>query len=434
MLRALAILACALLGSTEGQDPIPKIGDRPNIVLIVSDDQGYADIGINPHRPKEVATPHLDALAREGAFFTQAYTSGNVCSPTRAGLLTGRYQQRCGIYTAGEGGSGLPLKERIAPQFLKPAGYVSGAFGKWHLGLTPEYNPVNRGFDEFYGFMGRGAHDYFKLAGEGGEEPLYRNLEEVRDKGYLTTRLTEEACTFVRRHRERPFFLYLAYNAVHAPAQAPEEDVRKFTTGDPQRDILMAMLQHLDRGVGRVVTTLKELGLYEKTLVLYLSDNGGSKAMHANNAPLRGYKQQYYEGGIRTPLLLSWPAKVRGGLTIDTPVLSLDVLPSLLAAAGVPAPADKPLDGTDLVALANGGPAPSRDLYWSSGSTSGKWAVRSGDWKLVAHNGAPELYDLRKDPAETRNLASENPDTATRLRKLHEAWMAAMAPPVKKGK
>ena len=177
---------------------------RPNIVVILTDDQGYADISFNRHHPKEVSTPHMDALAREGVFFTQGYISGNVCSPTRAGIMTGRYQQRAGIYTAGEGGSGLPLAEKIFPQFLKGAGYVCGAFGKWHLGLTREYSPCARGFDEFYGFLGRGAHDYFDL--DNADSPLYRGFEPIRDEGYLTNRLTEEAVSFIQRHKDHPFF------------------------------------------------------------------------------------------------------------------------------------------------------------------------------------------------------------------------------------
>src|SRR5262249_38575207 len=188
-----------------------------------------------------------------------------VCSPTRAGLMTGRYQQRCGIYTAGEGGSGLPLQEVIFPQYLKPAGYVSGAFGKWHLGLTPDYNPVKRGFDEFFGFMRRGAHDYFNLNDP--DHPIYRGLQPTKEEGYLTTRLTDEAVAFVRRHKDRPVFLYLAYNAVHAPLQAPPADVARFNTGDKERDILMAMLGHLDAGVGRVVAALAEAGVRDDTLV-----------------------------------------------------------------------------------------------------------------------------------------------------------------------
>ncbi len=401
---------------------------KPNIVIIISDDQGYADISFNPHHPKEVSTPHLDALARESVFFTQGYISGNVCSPTRAGLMTGRYQQRAGIYTAGEGGSGLPLNERIFPQFLKPAGYVCGAFGKWHLGLTSEYNPAARGFDEFYGFLGRGAHDYYKL--DDPESPLYRNLDPVKDHGYLTTRLTDEAVSFIRRNKSRPFLAYLAYNAVHAPAQAPEEDIRQFNTGDPQRDILMAMLAHLDAGVGRVVQTLKTEGLWDNTLLFFLTDNGGAKAMHADNAPLRGCKQQNYEGGIRTPFIVSWPAQVKGGRFCDTPVISLDLLPTALAVVGLEPPKERPFDGRSLLPLLRGETKVLHEhLFWSEGGSSGEWAVRSGNWKLVASRDQRELYDLGADPAEETNLAQKHPDKVKQLSALYDSWLDQMAPP-----
>jgi len=402
----------------------------PNIVVILTDDQGYADISINARHPKEVSTPHMDALAREGVFFTQAYLSGNVCSPTRAGLMTGRYQQRCGVYTAGEGGSGLPLTEVIFPQFLKPAGYVCGAFGKWHLGLTQEYNPASRGFDEFYGFLGRGAHDYFKL--DNAESPLYRGTQPIEDKGYLTTRLTDEAVTFIQRHKGRPFFAYVAYNAVHAPAQAPKGDIERFDTGDPQRDVLMAMLGHLDTGVGRVVQTLKDEGLWENTLLFFLTDNGGSRAMHADNTPLRGFKQQNYEGGVRTPFVVSWPARVKGGRRIDTPVISLDILPTALAAAGVEPPGEKPFDGKSLLPVLGGETQTLHErLFWSEGGSTGEWAVRAGRWKLVGTRDQTELFDLAADPSEERDLAARQPDRVKALTGLYDAWLAQMAEPAK---
>ena len=247
---------------------------QPNIVVILTDDQGYADISFNPNHPKEVATPHMDALAREGVFFSQAYTSGHVCSPTRAGLMLGQYQQRVGIYTAGDGGRGFNPKMKIFPSFLSDD-YTSMVAGKWHLGLDNDYpqlkwHALNRGFDECYKFMGRGGHDYFKLRGVKGPEyaPIYRNKERIHEgdyEGYLTTRLTEEAVSFIDRQKQNPFFLYLAYNAVHAPAKAPKEDInriqKKFPKLDKKRAILMAMLHHLDLGIGAVVKKLKKKGL-----------------------------------------------------------------------------------------------------------------------------------------------------------------------------
>ena len=402
---------------------------KPNVVIILTDDQGYADVSFNPNHPKEVDTPNVDALARSGVICSAGYTTGHVCSPTRAGLMTGRYQQRFGIYSAGEGGSGMPLDEILLPKYLKPAGYVSGAFGKWHLGVDMKYNAVNRGFDEFYGFMGRGAHDYFKL--DDPKNPIYRNLEPIRDKGYLTTRITDEAVSFIRRHREKPYLLYVAYNAVHSPAQAPEEDVKKFDTGEKTRDTLLAMLRHLDAGVGRIVSELKKTGTFDNTLLFYLSDNGGSKVMHANNAPLRGYKQQDYEGGIRVPFIVSWPDKLKGGTTCKVPVSSIDLLPTTLAAAGVPLPERRIFDGKNMLPALRGEIDRLHErLFWSSGD-DGKWAIRSGRWKLVGIRDRVELFDLREDLAEAYDVSKRHPDVVGKLKKLHSDWLDEMAEPMK---
>ena len=420
LLNTLMILFPALLLAQENT--------LPNIVVILTDDQGYADISYNPLHSPEVFTPNMDALAREGVFFTQGYITGNVCSPTRAGLMMGRYQHRAGIYTAGEGGNGLPLEEKIFPQYLKEAGYVSGALGKWHLGLTPEYNPVSRGFDEFYGFMGRGAHDYYKLSNP--KSGIYRNLEEISDTGYLTTRLTEEAVDFIQRHKSEPFYLYLAYNAVHWPQQAPEEDVAMYNTGDPDRDVLMAMLKHLDQGVGDVVKTLKKVGVWENTLLFFLTDNGGAQKMDAYNTPLRSFKQFNYEGGIRTPFVVSWPARFSGGREIHTPVISLDILPTALDAAGIKAPVCKPFDGKSILpVLESKKDVLHENLFWSEGGGSGEWAVRSGNWKLVVHKDKIELFDLEKDVSEANDLSSDYPEVVKKLSALYDSWLDEMAEP-----
>lgn len=413
--------------------PVNKVfsqsGTKPNIVVILTDDQGYADFSFNPHHPTEVNTPNMDALANEGIYFSQAYTSGNTCSPTRAGLMTGRYQHRVGIYDSGEGGSGMPLDQVLFPQYLKPEGYVCGAFGKWHLGLTPEYNPISRGFDEFYGFMGRGAHDYYEL--DNLDDPLFRGLNKITDEGYLTNLLTEEAVDFIKRNKEQPFFCYLAYNAVHTPAQAPAEDVADFNTGDSIRNILMAMLRHLDNGVGEVVKTLKDEGLWENTLLFFLTDNGGSSAMSANNSPLRGFKQMNYEGGIRTPFVVTWPAKFQGGKSIETPIISLDILPTVLEAVGIEQDMDKPFDGKSIIPLLSGETKSQHEmLFWTEGGTEGEWAVRYGKWKLVAVKSQIELFDLETDPSEIVNLAVQYPDTLEHMVIAFENWLNEMEEPM----
>jgi len=439
MIRIPSILLVAVAASAtldRVADAAQATGAKPNVVVILSDDQGFADISFNPHHPKEVSTPRLDALAREGVWFSQAYISGNVCSPTRAGLMTGRYPQRAGVYTAGEGGSGMALSEKIFPRFLKPAGYTSAAFGKWHIGLTLEQSPVGRGFDEWYGFLGRGGHDYFDLAQKDPDTgPMYRNGKEIKDEGYLTTRLTDEAVAFIQRQKANPFFVYLAYNAVHSPAQAPAEDVARFPQKYPGitegRAILMAMLHHLDLGVGRVVDTLKQAGVWENTLLFFLTDNGGSKAMSAVNTPLRGAKQQNYEGGIRTPFIVSWPAGFKGGRTIDTPITALDLLPTALEAAGVTS--DRPLDGQSLLPLLTGKSRQHTDtFYWSEGGAAGGFAVRSGDWKLVQQRSTTkvELFNLATDPEEKTDLAGQNAAKIAELTKLYDTWLAQMAEPL----
>lgn len=404
---------------------------KPNIVVIVADDLGYADVLFNPRHAKEVTTPHLDSLAKQGVICRQGYVSGHVCSPTRAGLMTGRYQQRLGLYTGGEAGSGLPMSETIFPQHLKAAGYATGQFGKWHLGPTPEWSPALRGFDEVFGFLGRGAHDYFKL--DDPADPIYRGTEPVKESGYLTDRLGEEASAFIARYKARPFFVYLAFNAVHAPLQAPPDEIAKFNTGNRDRDTLLAMGKRLDDAIGRVVGTLKAEGVWENTLLFFISDNGGPLAQGADNAPLRGGKHTDYEGGIRVPFLVCWPARLKPG-EFEAPVFSLDILPTALVAAGAGALDGKSFDGRDILPLLRGETAPTpRNLFWCSGSEEGWWAVRSADWKLVGEKGTIGLFDLAKDTSEASDLAAQMPEKVAELTRLHDAWLSDMARPIKAG-
>ena len=421
-------------------NPVARGEGPPNIVIILTDDQGYADISFNPDHPKEVATPHMDQLAREGVFFSQAYTSGHVCSPTRAGLMLGRYQQRVGVYTAGDGGRGFDPKLPIFPSFL-PNEYTSTAIGKWHLGLDDDYpalkwHAMSRGFDECYKFMGRGGHDYFKLQGVNGSDyaPIYLNRKRLTDneyKGYMTTRLTEEAVDFIGREKANPFFLYLAYNAVHSPAQAPKEDIdryrKKFPGISEKRATLMAMLHHLDLGVGAVVKKLKDEKLWDNTLLFFLTDNGGSKAMEADNGTLRGFKGSLNEGGIRTPWIMSWPEKFKGGRVIKTPVISIDILPTVLDATGADVPEETQFDGKSILPLLTG-PADSHhtNLFWNSGPPKGEWAVRQGGWKAHGFREKFSLYDLESDPSETKDLSAKNPAKASELFDLHEKWLNTM--------
>ncbi|MEY2879151.1 MAG: hypothetical protein RLZZ15_1531, partial [Verrucomicrobiota bacterium] len=381
---------------------------QPNIVVIVADDLGYADVLFNPQHPKEVTTPNLDRLAKESVICRQGYVTGHVCSPTRTGLMTGRYQQRLGLYTAGEAGSGVPMKEQIFPRFLKPAGYTSIQIGKWHLGPTPEWSPALRGFDEVFGFLGRGAHDYYDFNDP--DHPIYRGTTPVKLDGYLTDHWGNEAVAFIERQKAKPFFLYLAFNAVHAPLQAPADEIAKFNTGNKDRDTLLAMGKRMDDAIGNVVAKLKREALWENTLLFFISDNGGPLAQTANNTPLRAGKHSDYEGGIRVPFLVCWPAKLKAGESLAV-VSSLDILPTALAAAGLAGSTEKPLDGKNILPLLRGETAPApRNLFWCSGSEDGWWAVRSGDWKLVCEKGKIGVFDLSKDISEQNDLSKTMPE------------------------
>jgi len=418
-LLAILFTASAALSATE---------KKPNIVVIVADDLGYADVLFNPQHPKEVTTPHLDSLAKESIICRQGYVTGVVCSPTRAALMTGRYQQRLGLYTGGQAGSGVPMSEKLFPQYLKPAGYVSMQVGKWHLGPTPEWSPALRGFDEVFGFLGRGAHDYFKL--DDPEDPIYRGTTPVKEAGYLTDRWGQESVAFIERNKAKPFFLYLAFNAVHAPLQAPPDEIAKFNTGSKDRDTLLAMGKRLDDAIGSVTAKLKSEGVWENTLLFFISDNGGPLAQTADNTPLRGGKHQTWEGGIRVPFLVCWPSQLKPGES-QAVVSSLDILPTVLAATGQPAQPDKPLDGINLLPILRGEThAPTRNLHWTTGSEEGWWAVRSGDFKLTAQKDKISLFDLSKDVSEATDLAKAMPEKVTELTQLMDTWLADMAPPI----
>jgi len=403
---------------------------RPNIVLIVSDDQGYADASYQTKK-SQVSTPAIDRLAGDGVVFTNGYASGYVCSPTRAGLLTGRYQQRFGFYRAPDSRIGLPLSEFTLAQFLKQQGYTTGVFGKWHLGLTMPYHPLNRGFDEFYGFLGHGAHDYFDLGLI--EDPakqyqsIYRNKKIISDSGYLTDILAREAINFIddKTEKEEPFFLYLPFNAVHNPLQAPEEDIKKFKTGDPKRDILHAMLYRMDIAVGNVVEALKKNKIYDETLIFFFSDNGGASSTNADNYPLKGYKHSIYEGGHRVPFIVSWPSKYKP-TSSDEPIMSIDIMPTIAAAIDAELPKDIIYDGKNLLnVMDNKLTKPLHEQLYFDGADD-KWAVREGDWKLLYNKKKIELYNLAEDISEKNNLNEQYPDKVADLEQKYKTWRSQM--------
>lgn len=410
-------------------------GAATNVVLIVSDDQGYADISCYAH-PDEVQTPNLDRIAREGVRLTSGYASCPVCAPTRAGLLTGRYHQRFGFYTAADSRAGLPNSETTLAEILGDRGYATGVFGKWHLGYAPPYRPLERGFDTFYGFLGHGGHDYFDLAISDDVRSIYRNRSPIDDSGYLTRNITKEAIAFIEENRDRPLFAYVPYNAVHNPLQAPQDYVRRYSSPDPQRSTYLAMLAIMDEGVGAILDTLDRLDLSDNTLVIFLSDNGGARGTTANNGALRNFKHSVYEGGLRVPFLARWPGRIPAGTVSDEPVISIDVFSTVLAAAGIEPPDELQLDSRDMLpALAGRLDRPLHEaLYWNwidKDSDTG-WAIRKGRWKLLADKGGIELYDLEADIGETRNLASNQSMIVQTLLAEYKNWQSQLRPRIRR--
>lgn len=409
--------------------------DRTNIVLIVSDDQGYADISCYPH-PDEVSTPGMDRIAAEGVRMTNGYASCPVCAPTRAGLLTGRYQQRFGFYTAADSRAGLPRSEITVAELLRSAGYATGVFGKWHLGYEPRFRPLERGFAAFYGFLGHGGHDYFDLSKTDDVRSIYRDRAPIDDTGYLTRNITRNAVDFIEANHDRPFFAYVPYNAVHNPIQAPEDYIGRFSNSDPQRNTYLAMLAIMDEGIGEILDLLDRLDLAEDTLVIFFSDNGGARGTTAVNGTLRDYKHSVYEGGIRVPFLLRWPGRIPAGSVSDEPVISIDAFSTILSAAGVEAPADRAVDSRDIVpALSGAQVRPLHEaLYWNwidKDSEKG-WAVRKGRWKLLTNKGGLELYDLEADLSETRNLVSAEPEVVEELLASYKKWQEGIEPRIRR--
>jgi arylsulfatase A-like enzyme len=406
---------------------------KPNIVIFVADDMGFADSGVTGC--KDIPTPNIDALAKNGVRFTQGYTSGCVCSPTRAGLVTGRYQQRFGFDANAEGQNktekeprALDLKQTTLPQRLKALGYATGMVGKWHLGAQDGYLPNQRGFDFFYGILP------FGLGGKGpnGETPppVYRNAAVAETPKNHMEAFCSEALAFVDAHQTEPFLLYLPFTAVHAPFVGPQPWLDQHDAAAPaSRRTYGADLRQMDDIVGRVMARLRERGLEENTLVFFFSDNGGPGGA-ADNTPFRGTKWTLWEGGIHVPFVAQWKGRIPAGRVLNHPVIQVDVAATALAAAGAEIAPDWKLDGANLLPLLEGrtDAAPHEALYWRFGV---QYAVRQGDWKLVkAHvNQAPRLHNLAQDPGEQTDLAAQHPDKVKQLQSLWDAWNAGNEPP-----
>jgi arylsulfatase A-like enzyme len=403
---------------------------RPNILVILADDLGYADLGFQGC--KDIPTPNLDGLARSGVRCTSGYVSHPFCSPTRAGLITGRYQQRFGHennpqWNPDDTISGLPLAQATLPAALKSAGYTTGCVGKWHLGAHPQFHPNRRGFDEYFGMLG-GGHVYLPEANGSAEYqiPMDRNGASEPLKGYLTTVLGQEGAAFVTRHQGHPWFLYLAFNAPHAPLQVTEKQLdRVKAIEDETRRRYAGLVVGMDDAVGEVLAALRASGQDESTLVFFMSDNGGPTSVtHSDNSPLRGAKGQTYEGGVRVPYVVSWPGHIPEGKDFDSPVFSLDVFATAAAIAGV-RDSDKPaLDGVNILPWLSGEavPPPDRLLFWRA-SGGDQFAVREGKWKLVGTKAdGVQLFDLETDLGEAKDLAAAQPQVFERLKAAYDAW------------
>ena len=424
---------------------------RPNILVIVADDMGYADIGL--HGSRDIPTPNIDTLMKSGTRFTDAYVTGPYCSPTRAGLMTGKYPQRFGHeFNLGVGPAmaefGLPLTETTIADRLKSAGYRTALFGKWHLGSSEKFHPQSRGFDEFFGFLG-GQHSYLDVAADG-PNPLMDGRKTAPSVTYLTDVLADRAVEFIRRKSTSPFFLYLAFNAVHVPMEATDRYLARFPKiSDPQRKTYAAMLSAMDDAIGRTMEAVRAGGLDEDTLVVFFNDNGGPTMQGttingSSNAPLRGSKRQTWEGGIRVPFAFSWKGKIPAGRVDSRPIIQLDVLPTALAAAGVAVQTAWQLDGVNLLPLLTGATQarPHDALFWRLGE---HMAIRSGDWKLVRTKEGPlaagtfdslasladaGLYNLANDIGETQNLVASQPAKARELAEKWLAWNKQLAKPL----
>lgn len=402
--------------------------DKPNILLILVDDLGYADLGVQGC--KDFTTPNIDSLAKNGVRFASGYATSAVCAPSRAGLMSGRYQDRFGFQGNPEHGAswGLPLTEKTIADRLRPAGYRTAAFGKWHFGEKPQWHPMSRGFDEFFGFLS-GMHDYFKT-----DDPrwgsIMRGRERAELKKYLPFALADEACGFIDRQPEQPFFIYLAFNTPHTPLQAPEDYLQKVSQiTDKRRQTYAAMVLALDDAIGQVLNKLRAKKLEENTLIFFLSDNGGPLIAGgcpngSRNDPLRGGKLQLWEGGLRVPFFIQWQGHLPAGRTMAEPIISLDITPTVVAAAGVTIQPEWKLDGRNLLPLLEGKEEhlPRSEFFWKFGGD--QFAVRNGDWKLVKVHADKGLFNLSQDISETTDHAAERDSSAQGLRAAWNQWEA----------
>lgn len=480
------LLGCLVAGFTQCQTE-PKTetatvdstssSSKPNVIVIVADDLGWNDISANGN--KEIPTPNIDGIGKDGVHFTQGYSTAPICGPSRAGLITGRYQQRFGqefqihgnvkdpsaSKTEPEGyieaflpqnfdrnKQGLPTTEVTLGELLKKNGYATSLIGKWHLGYEPEYLPENRGYDSHFGFLGGATsfadtndksvvttklpwvNHYNSGLNRNDDRAIRSEGKVIEVKEYLTYRFRDEAIKFIEINKDKPFFLQLTFNAIHTPIQAPKEIFDRFAhIKDPAKRNYYALTAALDESVGKINDKLKELNLDKNTIVFFISDNGGASYTRlTDNAPLKGGKLTHYEGGVRVPFFVKWPAKVAAGQVYDKPVIHLDIFTTVAKAAGATLPEGKKYDGVDLVEYvdsSNAGKTPHEALFWRSGYAK---AVRKGDFKLIVNSEkkTKQLYNIAVDPSEKQNLAKEKADVVKDLETTLASWESELKEPL----
>ena len=433
-----SFLAASLAGLSGACSPAPR-AQPPNVVLLLADDMGYGDLA--SYGCPDTATPHTDSIGAQGMRFSNFYANAPQCTPTRTALLTGRYQQRAGglecaigvgdvgrydeaIWLAERGELGLPSSELTLGRIFQNRGYDTACFGKWHLGYRPQFSPNRHGFDEYFGILGGNA-DYFRHTEASGLNVLYHNSEPVQREGYLTDLLIDSAVEWLGRRRDNPFLLYLPFTAPHTPLQGPG-DAGKIVTPENwnkgDRATYVKMVESLDAGIGRVLAQLDTMGASDNTLVIFLSDNGGYNL--SRNAPFRGQKSVLFEGGIRVPCMMRWPGVIPEGSESTQVGLTMDLLPTLLAAAGIAPPANRTLDGIDLMPVVRGQRPPSaRTVFfrYKRGDVRQK-AVLHGSMKYLWRNGREDLFNIAADRHEDQDISTDFPGVVTELKDKLAEW------------
>ncbi len=416
--------------------------DKPNVVVLFADDAGYADFGFQESvRPDMAAlTPHIDSIAAAGARFTQAYVTGAVCSPSRAGMMTGRYQERFGHETnlPPNTQSGLPLTETFGVKRLQNIGYKTGLIGKWHLGYPEAFHPNHRGYGHFYGLL-QGSRSYYPYKKQSKDRVIRHNNTPTPESGYITDRLGDAACDFIESNKDEPFYLFVSFTAPHGPLEPRNggydaERIKHIAHED--RRNYAGLIVALDDNVGKVLATIANNELADGTMVIFTNDNGGPGGKDStSNYPLKGHKGSLNEGGIRVPWAMSWPGVISPGSVIDEPIITMDILPTVIEAAGGRVDPDWRLDGRSMLPLLKNpqGKREERTLYWRRSGIEGPIALRDGKWKLLSRNSddnKPELYDLSTDIGEKNNVASQNPKILKRLMQKLDSWESELVTPL----